>query len=430
MADNLTVRFYNVRFGDAILVTVPDRSPTTGKTTLRRILIDVGNAPKVASPEGGDDTVFDAVIEDILETLDGKTLDLYVMTHEHLDHVQGLPFAGMKLHPDDFKERFKVRRVWLTASAAPDYYDRFENARKQKLAFEAMHRRLARHLAAEAPPGGHGLLELLANNDPTKTKQCVEFLRQLNPAKTRYLHRGVSLTGAHLFKEAKFEIWAPEEDTSDYYGHFQPLAFGDGGAGPLPDGAPAAAVVGATPAGAARAGAATAARATAAAASTIPAARPGAQVPPAGVDVGAFLNLMRARRNGIADNLLAIDRAANNTSIVFLLEWRGWRLLFPGDAEIRSWKTMAKHGVLKPVHFLKVAHHGSHNGTPDGEIFDAILPAASHDGRNRLAAVSTWTDTYSGIPHTPTDERIKQRAELFSILDDKDELFFDLEFPG
>lgn len=53
MSDELLVRIYNVRFGDAILVIVPDRDPQTGKTTRRRILIDVGNAPLVASKEGG-----------------------------------------------------------------------------------------------------------------------------------------------------------------------------------------------------------------------------------------------------------------------------------------------------------------------------------------------------------------------------------------
>ena len=48
MADTLRVRLYNVHFGDAILVIVPDRDPKTKKVTTRRILIDVGNAPKVA----------------------------------------------------------------------------------------------------------------------------------------------------------------------------------------------------------------------------------------------------------------------------------------------------------------------------------------------------------------------------------------------
>src|SRR5262245_27379499 len=98
MADKLTVRGYNVRFGDASLSTIPDRDPHTGITTARRILIDVGNAPRVAGTgEGGDDAVFEPVVTDILNELDGKPLDLYVMTHEHLDHVQGLFFAATKL---------------------------------------------------------------------------------------------------------------------------------------------------------------------------------------------------------------------------------------------------------------------------------------------------------------------------------------------
>lgn len=417
MADALTVRLYNVHFGDAILVTVPDRDPKTHKVTTRRILIDVGNAPKVAGTgEGGDEGVFEAVIANILDELDGKPLDLYVMTHEHLDHVKGLFYASAKLPTLKFDKRFKVNRVWLTASAHPDYYDedKHPNAKKKKLEFDAMYRRLATFLTLHPAAAPSGLMEILANNDPTKTTQCVEFLRKLNTKKTTYVYRGMKMKGTHPFKEAKLSVWAPEEDTSDYYGTFHNL---DGGAVPLAaDGA------------AAGAGAAGAGAAGAAAARPV-GARPNPQ-PPSGVDVGAFLNLVEARRNGIADNLLAIDQAANNSSIVFSLEWRGWRLLFPGDAEVRSWKTMNKKKVLQPVHFLKVAHHGSHNGTPTDAIFDAILPAVDPDGRNRLAAISTWPDTYSGIPHTPTNTRLSSRATLFSTLDDPNETFYDLEFPG
>lgn len=397
MADTLTVRVYNVRFGDAVLVTVPDLDPATRRVTRRRILVDVGNAPLVASPEGGDDAVFRPVVDDILAQLDGEPLDLYVMTHEHLDHVQGLPYAAWKLYPDDFGQRFRVRSAWLTASAAPDYYDRHPEARRQKLAFEAMHARLRTALAARAGPETAALHAYLANNDPTKTKPCVEFLRGLNPAATAYVYRGAPLDGTHPFREAKLDVWAPEEDTSDYYGRLLPLAeTGDApGAGAGGVAAPAPPVV-----------------------------------PPSGVDMGAFFGLVEARRNGVADNLLAIDKAANNTSVVFVLRWRGWRLLFAGDAELRSWRTMREKGVLEPVHFLKVAHHGSHNGTPEGEIFDAILPASPRDRRKRHAAISTWTDTYSGIPDPDTDARIAARCTLHTTLQDPSKPFFDVAFPG
>jgi beta-lactamase superfamily II metal-dependent hydrolase len=403
MSENLVVRMYNIRFGDAILVTVPDKDPATGQTTTRRVLIDVGNAPKVAGTgQGGSDEVFEAVIGDILDQLDGQPLDLYLMTHEHLDHVQGLFFASAKLPGLDLARRLKIQHVWLTASAAPDYYDKHPEAKKQRLVFEDMYRRVSALMAARPAAATQGVLDLLANNDPTKTRPCVEFLRTLRPDKTHYIHREAELQETHPFREAKLSVWAPEEDTSDYYGRFQQL---DTGAVPL----------------------ASAAAEELDASVTLASPDP---IPPPGVDVGAFLRLVRARRSGAIDNLFEIDKAANNTSVVFALEWRGWRLLFAGDAEIRSWKTMARERVLKPVHFLKVSHHGSHNGTPTNDIFEAILPATPPDNRTRQAVISTWEDTYPGIPHSPTNARLAERATLHSTLDHRDDLFYEVTFAG
>jgi beta-lactamase superfamily II metal-dependent hydrolase len=109
--------------------------------------------------------------------------------------------------------------------------------------------------------------------------------------------------------------------------------------------------------------------------------------------------------------MLAIDRAANNTSVVFLLEWRGWRLLFTGDAEIRSWRTMDRHRQLRPVHFLKVGHHASHNGTPPDELLERILPRRPQDDRQRYALVSTCAGTYAGVPDRATTARLRRRVD-------------------
>jgi len=82
---------------------------------------------------------------------------------------------------------------------------------------------------------------------------------------------------------------------------------------------------------------------------------------------------------------------------VLLLEWRGRRLLFAGDAEWKGtgvkkgqrngcWDVMFRvdeaHGHLsRPLDFLKVGHHGSVNGTPFVDkagapqpVLDRLLP--------------------------------------------------------
>ena len=98
---DLVVRVYNVRFGDAVLVTIPETSG--GHAVKRNILFDFGNALGTA---GGQDDVFGPVIDDIALKLAGKPLDLYVMTHEHLDHVQGLYHAATNLN-----KRIEVEQV-------------------------------------------------------------------------------------------------------------------------------------------------------------------------------------------------------------------------------------------------------------------------------------------------------------------------------
>ncbi len=63
-------------------------------------------------------------------------------------------------------------------------------------------------------------------------------------------------------------------------------------------------------------------------------------------------------------DLLAIDKAANNTSLVVQIEFGGKLMLFAGDAEAESWAIMKKKKLLDKVDILKVAHHGSINGMP------------------------------------------------------------------
>jgi beta-lactamase superfamily II metal-dependent hydrolase len=382
--DTLRVRAYNVRFGDAILVSVPDRNASQ-ETITRHILIDLGN---VLAGSGGVDAVFEPVVADILGELNGQPLDLYVMTHEHMDHVQGPLWLKQKRSID-----LKATHAWLTASAAPDYYDQHPEAKRKRLELEQIFLRISTFLAAAPEASSPATQALMFNNNPRSTGDCVEFLRGVGRT-TTYVFRGVELADRHPFDETRFEIWSPEEDTSIYYGRFRPMGLGVADSGESGE------------------------------------FQVGALKPPRGVDAGAFFNLVEKRLRGVFDNLLAIDKAANNTSLVFSLEWRGWRLLFPGDAEHRAWLEMNKRDLLKPVHFLKVGHHGSWNGTPPPELLEQVLPLPTPDGRQRRALVSTHEGTYAGVPNRETLDELRRRCDdVISIGEPDDALFVDIHFP-
>jgi beta-lactamase superfamily II metal-dependent hydrolase len=391
----LVVRVYDVRFGDAVLVTIPDTAG--GHAVKRNILFDFGNALGTA---GGQDDVFEPVIDDIIARLGGKPLDLYVMTHEHLDHVQGLFHAAENLN-----KTIKVRQAWLTGSADPNYYKNHKKAKKHRIAalkaYEATRSRLQ---AVDRSPF---VDILLANNDTRTTSLCVDYLRRklTKPADVHFVDRTTDLSGLQPASSATVSLWAPEENTADYYGRFEPLAAGLR----IGDGADIDDID----------------------LDAAPVDEADLPHPPPGVDAGAFYNLIDIRHANTASTLLSIDQAANNTSIVLLLEWKGWRLLFSGDAEKRSWRTMDKNGFVAPIHFLKVSHHGSHTGMPPDDILDKLLPATAPGARKPIAAVSTYPKTYPGVPDGPTLDELGLRTDLKSTRKlAAGELFVELKFPS
>jgi hypothetical protein len=351
----LRIVAYNVHFGDAILVEIPDRDGS--REVNRHVLFDVGN---VLTGAGGDDAVFEPIVRDILERLEGKPIDLYIMSHEHLDHVQGLRYAAER------GLAVPVSYAWLTVSAAPDYYEKHPTAAR-KLAIAQDHLEVVKVAAVR-----RGLLDdpfvrtFIANNDRASTQTYVEYLRTMAPA-TRYVHRGFSpeVGTDHSFAEVQFRVWGPEENTAVYYGGVTPF---------------------------------------------IAKVSEGAEPPP-GVDREAFRELMAFLELGMPESMLAIDRAANDTSVVLEIEWRGWRLLFPGDAEQRSWQLMARNRMVRPVHLFKVGHHGSRNGLPPGPVLEQLLPAERPDSRQRTAILSTYPETYPGVPDELTLARLKARVD-------------------
>jgi beta-lactamase superfamily II metal-dependent hydrolase len=389
MAEKFRIRIYNVLFGDAILLTIPELDKDGSEVTIN-VLIDVGNA---LAGEAGREEVFKPILENIKQELGGKPIDLYIMTHEHMDHVQGLLHGSRKLGID-----FTARNVWMTASSeGAAYYNRFPKAKQKSLAALAAYESVAAFLAKSAVPVPLGIQALLAINNPRTSKDCVKHIseRGVDGVKPLYVHRTSDIDGRHPFRRTKVRLLAPEEDTSIYYGPLPPRTLG--------------AIV------------------KSAAAMSLDAK---AIAPPAGVAAGHFFDLVEFRSSGMAANLRTIDKAANNSSVAIELEWNGWRLLFPGDAEEKSWEMMDRNGLLRPVHFLKISHHGSGNGSPRHQI-DKVLPERPpQDGRPRFAVVSTREGAYSGVPNEDTLTLVAGRAHLDNTCSLPEGGWFDVMFPA
>jgi hypothetical protein len=338
MTGTIQIRGYVVGFGDCILLSLPDGAQ------MRHILIDFGRAPNDPSSL----VRFPAIARDIEKQCNGK-IDLLIVTHEHLDHLEGF------YREREIFNRMQVERVWMGLPSHPDYYRDFPKATLQKKLREGLagFASTARRNGLVLHPAFRSLLE---NNLANKDR--IDYLRKLGKRPIAYLARGKARE-ASAFKNISIRVLAPEPDVSVYY------------------------------TANARERALTAALAAAGGGSGKPRRRSGDEgfdwdfpevaragaAERGGISASDFERLRRAIREDGVTAARFMDKAQNNTSLCLLIEVAGKRLLLPGDAELESWEMMEKKcgSELKPVDFLKVAHHGSHNGTPL-ELLDRLLP--------------------------------------------------------
>jgi beta-lactamase superfamily II metal-dependent hydrolase len=381
----IRIRSYNVGFGDCFLLTFPDGDVT------RNMLIDFGNAP------GQKNTAYPSIVRNIHEETDGH-LDLVVMTHEHLDHMEGL-YSQKKTF-----NKFDVDYVWMSLPSHPDYYDDYPDAqplRRIRQLAAAFYERAIRDKLSLAPSFSTLLRNNLSNVDR------VNYVRGLptRANRVRYLRRGNSVRRKPFSTGVKVKILAPERDVSVYYGsrghHLSAMsrrlaaAHGDAVVDPK-DPWQFVKV-------------------------------PREESDPANLSDRDWRLLRSSIQNGLVESIRAIDRAANNTSLVFLMEVNGKRLLFTADAELESWDVIAKKcpDDMKPVDFLKVSHHGSHNGTPTS-LLNKLLPKRR---KNRATImVSTQSKVYgtqTPVPDKDLMKSLKQRCRKLITTDGKSDLWFD-----
>ncbi|BCT90994.1 hypothetical protein LYSHEL_00180 [Lysobacter helvus] len=390
MSAGITVRAYVVGFGDCILLRLPDGNAT------RHVLIDFGRAPNDPGSVGR----FPDIARDIEKQCDGH-LDLVVVTHEHLDHMEGF------YREREVFDRMDVDRVWMSLPSSPTYYHDYPNARLQKIVRDNL-AEFAGNAARKGIAFHPAFLSLLQNN--LANKQRMDYVRKLGAQPPLYLARGTKGKAAEKWsKHIHVRVLAPEADTSKYYGRT----------------AKSRALIGAlrlTAAGDRQAASAGDPWEFA----TVPRA---ADDDLPGLTASDFARLRRAiREDGVAAARF-IDRAQNNTSLALLVECAGKRLLLPGDAEIESWRMIEEHApdAIAPVDFLKVAHHGSHNGTPM-HLLDKLLPKARKAKAKVL--VSTKRNVYgtqNPVPDRSTLDELRTRCSELTTTDGVKALAVDVK---
>ena len=391
MAEQLLVRMFDVGLGDCIYVRVPDK----GKDV--HILIDCGNK------FSGINLLQDAITSlenELPKNSDGtRNLDLLVVTHPHEDHHKGF-------EPDIFKN-LKIKNIWLS----PAFCELDEKCKKDSKgskglrALQAMTQNSLSRMVEVSPAGEtKEYLEdvLLSLSKAEAFNELNRNLPKRNGIKPKYVTADFKYDKdftpqdvLRLFKEptTRIKILGPMSDIDKYYlsGNGQPLhlALGADESADIQRGYPNLIME---------------------------------MKPPRNISSQDFDLL----RKGIQGNALAmasiVGHAVNNLSVVLLLEWKGNRLLFPGDAEWEgskieikpnggngSWNVMwatQQQELSKPLNFLKVGHHGSVNATPwakghpISQVLDHLLPVPKGKKKNKARAVVS-TQRSSRWPSIP-----------------------------
>lgn len=370
--EEITVRMYDVGFGDCFLVTIP-----TSKGN-RTILFDCGSV-KNGSRDMND--VVKGVIQDVTGN-DGPRIDVVVCTHRHKDHIAGFSRSEwndvdvgevwMPWTESDEPEAIRIREAQTRLAVALDQvlvrkaslavdpvqkasYDETRElvvmATGNENAMATLHegfkgrRAVPRRFLPEKDKDGNILDTLTTELLPGVTIHVLgpsrdeTVIRDMDPPAGKSYMQLVSSTGG--------ESDAPEPFNMDWWAEGEPV-----------------------------------------------------EIDP--TEKQTIQNYSDGFSTAVAASL---NSAVNGTSLMLLLQFRDTYLLFPGDAQWGTWDAAMQNQrfrrMMARISFYKIGHHGSHNATPIEFVENTI-------GKNVTSMAST--NSVGNWPHIPLPELMTKLA--------------------
>jgi beta-lactamase superfamily II metal-dependent hydrolase len=411
--ERVTVRMYQVGFGDCFLVSFAYARPLADGRAERHMLIDFGSthAPRHQRLD------WTALARRVGEDCGGK-LDVVVVTHRHKDHLSGFANDQAAAIVEGLAPGLVVR-PWtedpkLPATATGPLGERS----RQLLAGLAKGQEFANELALAFDARARGLpahVRQLAE-DQLKNAEAVERLeRWATEHDGEYLHAGTASRIEEVVPGVSAEVLGPP--TVDQFPDVVNARARDPEYWMLYQGLVTSGLLGV--------GDGDGAEDEEDQDDEWPVSRAALdQVPaldvPAGPARWLAERLQRQQVHSLQRIVRSLDDALNNTSLILLLTVGNRRLLFPGDAQIENWRftldRLAKDRKLKnrlqSVDLYKVGHHGSRNASPRS------LLKLWGDDKGLVSLMST-----SPGVHGKSEETAVPRATLVAALDKATHLF-------
>jgi len=387
----LTVRSYQVGFGDCFLVTFHYPTMASGKSDNKHVLIDCGSTGK---PKKG--PTLKEITDQIAADCEGK-LTAIVATHRHADHVSGFATNTKANAPGDVIRSLNPELVMQPWTEHPDLPTNAHSlpvklrsngkslgAVNVAQSLNSMHK-VAASVLQEVRRNGHGLsasvrnqLSFLGEENLANLSAVKNLIAMGTAGRAEYLCYGDKTHLSRLLPGVKIHVLGPptpkqypnvakqrSKDANEFW-HLMGVSanrLSGNVESPFPD------------------------------AKKFP-----RQNYPRETKwlVGRIRALHGAQRLAL---VRALDDAMNNTSLILLFEIAGKKFLFPGDAQLENWsyalhdapEAAQNRALLAGTDFYKVGHHGSLNATPKS-LWNLFTKRGTKSKKGRLhSAVSTMT---------------------------------------